>query len=179
MAAEVADRVAHDAGILVQVGRRLVGVDDTEPAAEIEMINRHPRRTQGQGHFAQAAIGALKRLQLGDLRADMQRHAAGVNAGHVGGGGEEGGCRGDIDAEFVFLPPGGDFFMGAGVDIGIHAEADRRHPAHFAGDGVEHGQFGETLDVELANPRLQCESHLGGGFGDPGEDNAPGRHTGG
>ena len=47
--------------------------------------------------------------------------------------------------------------MGFGVDIGVHADGDRRDLVHRPCDGVQHLHLGFGFDVELADAALKRE----------------------
>ena len=55
------------------------------------------------------------------------------------------------DAELVFARTGGDVFVGARIDIGIHTQRNRRAQIFFAGDPINTLEFRFALDVEAVN----------------------------
>ena len=73
-------------------------------------------------------------------------------------------------AELVALEARADVRVGLGIDVRVHADADRGRLARFGGDFTEHLQFGFAFDVEAQNARLQCLAHFGACFAHAGED---------
>ena len=64
--------------------------------------------------------------------------------------------------------------MGAGVDVGVDADADGRLAAQLHGNLVEHVQFVDAFDVEAADAGLQRLAHFAAFLADAAEDD-PGR----
>ncbi len=78
---------------------------------------------------------------------------------------------GDIDSEFVLAKTGRDVGMRDGVDVGVHADGNRR--SAIQGDGnLRNGlDFRFRFTVEAANAFFESETDFGGGFADAGKDN--------
>src|SRR5439155_9321045 len=82
------------------------------------------------------------------------------------------------DAEFVFVSAGGNFGVGAGVHVRVHAHGDRRDLVQSPGDAVDALQLRLALDVEGINSAAQGEFEFRFGLADAGESAFPGRTTG-
>jgi hypothetical protein len=52
------------------------------------------------------------------------------------------------DPEFVFVGASGDFFMGVGFDIGVHADGNRGDLFESGSDAVNALEFGLALSVK-------------------------------
>src|SRR5271154_5631391 len=111
-------------------GRIVVGpVGNAQAAAEIDMFDSMsvgPERAYEVGEQRERVI---ERLKIDDLRADVHIDAADAQA-------RQGPCVGvdvagarDRDAELVLRLAGRDLGVGAGVDIGIDPDGDRRNGA--------------------------------------------------
>ena len=81
----------------------------------------------------------------------MKREADGRDPRKAGGLSVERGNVGGRNAELVLRKAGGDLGVGAGVDVGVDAERNRRGAAETAGDLGEVGQLLGAFDVNLAN----------------------------
>mmetsp|Transcript_23623 Transcript_23623/g.41909 ORF Transcript_23623/g.41909 Transcript_23623/m.41909 type:complete len:244 (+) Transcript_23623:4247-4978(+) len=84
---------------------------------------------------------------------------------------------GDRNTEFVFGFTGGDFGMGLGVDIGVHADRDGGNCAHFARNPVQHFHLRFGFNVELTDAARQGQTDLVSGLADPGKNDLVARHT--
>ena len=114
---------------LVGRWRRLALVLDAQAAAEVEVFDGDALGLDRLDQIEQP----LQRVQVGfdlrDLRADVA-----IDADHAQprqrGGAAVGGQRLVVgDAELVVLQPGGDVGVGAGIDVGVDAQAHRRGAA--------------------------------------------------
>ncbi len=61
--------------------------------------------------------------------------------------------------------------MGLRVYIRVDPYRDRRHQTQFAGDTVQHLQFGGGLQVETVDAQFQGADHFTGLFANPGKYN--------
>ena len=68
----------------------------------------------------------------------------------------------ETDAELVLELARGDFFVRAGVDIGIDPERDSSGRAEFLGGGADRVQLLFGLDVEHADRVGEREANLAG-----------------
>src|SRR5690606_17675019 len=148
----------------VAVGRRRLRpvhlVRDSEPATEIDAADVVARRPEIPDETRNPAEGKAERLEIRELRADMDIDADDFNAGKP--------ARALIKrerprpryAELVFGLTGRDLFVGPGVHIGIDAEGDGGAPAHGPGDFAQRLELGLGFHVELVNSGLQRLAHL-------------------
>ena len=143
-------------------GRRLVGVGDAQPAADVDVMNRRDAIGFDRLHQVEQAIERVEvRAGVGDLRADVAVDADNLEARQA--------CRAPVhrerlvvrNAELVALQPGGDVGVRAGVDVGIHAQAHARRALRRGGDLGQQLEFGFALDVEAAHAHLQRTLHFG------------------
>ena len=104
-----------------------------------------------------------------ELRADVHLHAAQADVFELGGAGVERGNFFDGDAKLVFVGAGGDFFVGFGVHVGVHADGDGRDFLELAGDAVDALEFRFAFHVETVNAFAQGEGDFVGGFAHAGE----------
>ena len=58
------------------------------------------------------------------------------------------------DAELIFARTGRDILVRMRIDIGIHAQCNRRARFFYARDAIDLFQFRFTLDIEAVNPLL-------------------------
>ena len=68
------------------------------------------------------------------------------------------------NTKLVVLQAGGDVGVGFGVNIGVDANADGRHPTQFQRHGVDDFKLGRALDVEAQNPCFQGAGNFSPGF---------------
>ena len=73
------------------------------------------------------------------------------------------------DAELIFVAPGGNIAMGAGVDVGINPHRDRRADFFGAGNPVDPFQLRFALDVETQDPFVESIFDFFARFADAGE----------
>ena len=83
------------------------------------------------------------------------------------------------DAELVLAQAGGDVGVGARVDVGVHAQRDRRPPSERTGDLVQPPQLALRFDVEAAHADLERALHLRARLADAGEHDPRGVAAGG
>ena len=121
------------------------------------------------------AVGGERR----ELRADMHGHAHDVEVRQPAGQREGLARQVDVDAELVLLAARRDLGVRLGVDVGIHADGDVGLEAELARHRVQRLQFGRTLDVDLADARLQRRHQFRRLLADAGIDDALGRNAGG
>ena len=122
-------RVDQRAGVLGNGGRGLVAIADAEAAADVDVRRSHALRAQPVRQLERAFQRRDEGRELGDLRADMAADAGNRQVRQRAGAAVE---RQRVlvgHAELAFLEAGGDVGMGARVDVGIDAQADRRRPA--------------------------------------------------
>ena len=128
-----------------------------------------PGRAQVGDQCAHLAKGRAQRVEIGQLAANMHRHALHPQARQR--------CRQPIGvkravighAELVFLAAGRNLGMGARDHIRVDAEGDRRNLAQLARHRREHFGFRLGFDVELENTLVQRQAHFIGGFADAGK----------
>ena len=150
-------------------GRRLVGVPDAQPAAQVEVMQAHAMRLDRFDEIEHAVEGVEVRTALGDLRADVAIDAHDLDAGQRS---RVPVCRDGAlvcDAELVRLQARGDVRMRAGIDIGIHAQADAGRAACLRRHVRQRVELGFALDVEAHHAGLQRTQHLGACLADARE----------
>ena len=103
---------------------------------------------------------AVQRVEVGlhlrDLRADVAIDAHHLQARQRRGAAVAGQRLVVGDAELVVLQAGGDVGVGAGVDVGIDAQADPRRAAHGQRLLRQQLQLALAFDVEAAHAGLQA-----------------------
>ena len=82
------------------------------------------------------------------------------------------------DAEFIVGAAGGDFRVGAGVDIRVHAQHDSGRHTKAGGKGGEHTELGRAFDINLADFFRQRGAQILGTFADAGENDVFGGDSG-
>ena len=146
------------------IGRLLVGVGDAQAATYVDMLDRD---TCGFHRFDEVEhpVECIQvRLELRDLRADVAvdaHHPQARQRRRVAVGGQRFVVG---DAELVALQSGGDVRVGAGVDIGVDAQAHGRDAAQGPGFFVECVELAQAFDVETAHAGHQGLAHVGAGF---------------
>ena len=95
--------------------------------------SRSKRRDIGQLR-SDVAVDALDLQMLEFARAPVQRQRTVVR-----------------DAKFIFLESGGDVRMRLCIDIGIHAQTNRRDLVQATGDLVDAFEFGRRFNVKTVN----------------------------
>src|SRR3546814_16834085 len=112
---------------------------------------------------------------MAELAADRDRDTAQIEAGQPRHPIEHRRRAIDRHAELVFLAAGGDFGVGARIDIGIDAQHRARgHPLR-RGDLGEDAAFLLKLEVELADPGVEPAPPFVPGLADARNDElAPG-----
>ena len=153
---------------------RLVG--HTQPAAEIGMGDGAAARAQFSDQRPDLAEGGLERLERRQLAADMDRHAAHIEAVFFGQPGIDFRRSVERDAELVLALAGRDFLMRARIDIGIDAQGAGGALAVPRGDGSQLVALFLALDVELADARFEPLQQFGMGLADAREDDVLGLH---
>src|SRR3546814_13265705 len=92
----------------------------------------------------------------------MVRQPFGADAGDAAVGEQEVACRRGLDAELGVGTSGGDLGVGAGVDVGVHAESDRRRRAARHRDLGEHLQRREDWKSVVEGKTVTEREGLGG-----------------
>ena len=133
--------------------------------------------TQVGHQTANLGKGALNRVKIENLAADMQRKAAHGEALLRGQPAINGRRFADRHAKFILPQSGRDFGMGSGINIGIDPQHGRRRLAHRPGKFGNRHTFFFELDIELANPGIDRFAQFVRRFADAGKDNVGGRHA--
>ena len=110
------------------------------------------------------------RLELGDLRADVDVDAVYGDARQRGGVAVERRRVGERDAELALLQSRRDVRMRLRIDVGIHAEAHRGDLSHAGGNGRQVRELARRFDVEAEDAGRERRLHLRFGLADAGED---------
>ena len=129
------------------------------------------------GQFRDLAIGLFKGGEISELAADMHIDADNLQPRQIGRHGIDLAGAGDGDAELVFAFASGDLGVGFRIDIGVHADGDRRDLAQFTRHDIKQDHLRLALDVELTNAARQSQFDLFAGFADAGKDDPVARHA--
>jgi len=128
------------------------------------------RGAQVRDQRAEFLEGGGERGEVGQLAADMDGDALYLEARQRAGAGIGPGRAGERHAELVVGGAGRDLGMGAGLDVRIDAEGDRRVFAQRGRDRGEHFRLFHGFDIELAEAAGQRLGHFRRGLADAGED---------
>ncbi len=149
---QVQARLAHGR----QHGRRVLGgaavgaavVGDAEAAAEVDVLEAEPGVPHLPGQVGQGPRRAAERLDVEDLRSEVDVQADELEARLAGQAPQQ--RRGGFDghAELVGAPPGRDVRVGVRVDVGVHAQRDPRLHAPRARQRVDAVRLAVRLDVD-------------------------------
>src|SRR6186997_2672496 len=125
-AIEIARRALDYLGIVVGMRRRLivVAVRDSEAATEIDMRNGVTVGTQHAHELGEQSEGAVERIEVGNLAADVHIDAGDLEALELRSAGIDFARAADRDAELVFGLSGRDLVMRLRIDVGIDAYRD-------------------------------------------------------
>ena len=179
LAAQMADRALDQRAVIQRQGRRVIGpaVGNAKPAAQIQPADVMAFGAQPLRQLGDLEIGLLERLQLGQLAADMHIDANDIDPGQAGGFGIDFRGAADRDAELVFFPPRGDFFMRARINIRVHPQRNRRGHPKTDTDLGQGAQFRLGFDVELPDTLCQGQSHFLACLSHPGKHDAAAGHA--
>ena len=156
-------------------GRGFVGVANAQATAKVDVGDGNALALERLGQVEHTVERSQVGRHLGDLRADVAVDADDVNAGQAGSV-AVGGERPLIgNAELAVFEAGRDVGVGLGVDVGIHAQADRRTPAQGQGHFGEQVEFGLAFDVEAVHTDFERAPHLEPRLAQAGEHHARGR----
>src|SRR5690606_39207853 len=122
----------------------------------------------------QTVEGIEEGRQAGQLRADVAVDADHFQVRQLGSAGVDRLGLLDVDAELVFLQPGGDIRVGAGVHVRVDPQGDGRGLAQLGGDRLQALQLDVGLDVEAVHADFQGAAHVVTGLADTGEDDLRG-----
>ncbi len=170
----------HDIGIGFGKRRRIVviTIGNTKAAAEIDMLDGMAIGAQHSDQFGQKSKGIVKRLQRGDLAAEMHVDADRRDIFQFRGPGIDVAGALPGNTELVFGPAGGNFLVRACIDIGVDAKRDWRNLAGRPCAGVEKFQFGFGLHIEAVDAGRQRMIHFPGALADAGKHDALRRNAG-
>ncbi len=127
-AAEIADRLADQRGVIFERRRGFVLVGDADAAAEIDRIDRQSRRAQALNQRRDLAVGRTERIEFDQLRPDMGGDAYGLEPRQASGLLICGDSMVVRDAELVAALARRDFIMRMGIDIGVDSKRDALGP---------------------------------------------------
>ena len=164
-----------------EIGRGPSLVIDADSAAKVESRHRQPLAAKRAAKIKKRRIGALERIEVKNLRADMNRQSGRPDMRIVGKLSIQGGglVLGSGDTEFGGTLAGRDFRMRVRGDIDIDPQRHwRRDPARRrdTADGLD---LGRAFGVDLADAGIQRGANFRGGFADSRKDDLCGRHAGG
>ena len=155
-----------------------VPVGDPQPASQVQDRDPVAMAPQYVQQAPDPAEGPAERFQGGNLAADMDRHALDLDRFHASGLGIEPHSVIQRDAEFAVPLPGGEHFMGSGLDIRIDPERDGCPAVHAGGDLVQLFQLHPGFDIDHADSALQGEGQLLLGLAGSGEGDLAGWNPG-
>ncbi|MNJ26724.1 hypothetical protein D3C77_212140 [compost metagenome] len=127
----------------------------------------------------QAVEGVEEGFQGGQLRADVAVDTDHFQVRQLGGANVHLFGIGDGDTELVFFQTRGDVRVGAGIDVRVDPQRNRRAQAHLGGNHLQAFQLVGGLDVEAVHADFQGATHVFTGLADTGENHAIGAATGG
>src|SRR5207249_2970866 len=145
-------------------------VTNSKPTAEIDVLQPNPGCPQRVDEFEGFVEGRDERLDLGELRTDVEIDADDLQRGHrrrlpvkprrlfVG------------DAEFGLAQTGRNMRMRARIDVGVDAQGHRRDLAQFRGNLREPLELVFGFHVETQHARLKRGAHFRYALADPGEN---------
>src|SRR5690606_40131320 len=133
-----------DLGNVIAGQRRLfVAVLHAQAATQVEVLDMDAALGEAVDEYQQALEGVEKGCQGGQLRTDVAIDANHLQVGQFGGAGIDRFGLLDVDAELVFLEPGGDVRVGAGVHVRIDAQRHRCLDVQFGGLRSEERRVGK------------------------------------
>ena len=159
----------HSRRILMNFLRRIERpvrvILDSQPAADIDELDRVPVPAQLRNQPDHPPRRGPKRLRGPDLRSDVNADAASLQM--FSGPPVDRTRPPDVDAEFVLLHPGRYIRMRIRKHIGIHPQRNPRPLAHFRRPFGQQFQFLFALHIEQKNLRTQRKIHLRRGLANP------------
>ena len=149
--------------------RRLVPIAHTEPAAKVDPLHRVAGRAQVLHQGDDPPVSGLERREARELRANVHGEAHRLDPLQRRRRGVERGDIAVVDPELVAAPARGDLVVGLGIDVGVHAERDRRAHVQRAGGRIQGLKLGGRFDVELSHPAGERQVHLVPRLAGPGK----------
>src|SRR5579859_1878191 len=158
--------VARDFRKILRLG---AVVRDSQTSAGVEKANGVAVGTELPHQIGGALHGLAERLDVGNLRADVQAHARDFKVLAFGDAAKEITRRSQGNAKFVLVKPGGDVRVRLSRDIRVDAQGDVRR---FAQRGHAPGQklkLTLAFHVEEQNAAFDGRPQLFGGFAHAGK----------
>ena len=160
-------------------GRGVAVVVDAQPATKVDVVDGNTGRLDLLDEIKQAVGSVQVRCHFGDLGADVEIDAHHLEAGEGSGALVGGQSTFMGHAKLVALESGGDIGVGLGVDVRVHADADRRGLAFCDGHFAQNLQLCFAFHVETQNASLQRLPHFQARFTHAGKNHLAGIATGG
>ncbi len=182
---ELEPAIGEDAADQRAIGGEISGraglVIDSDAAAKVECRHRQPFAAQGVAEIKKGGIGARERIEIEDLRADMNRQAGRPDMRVAGKPAIEAGGlvlrRGDT--EFGGTLTGGNLGVRVGGNIDIDPQRHGRHDIAGRCHAADRLDLGGAFGVDLADAGIQRRADLLGGFANTRKDDHVSRHAGG
>ena len=179
LTAEVAKGLLDHLPVFHRQGRCGVGplVRNAKAAAQVQAADVVALSAQGFRKLGHLLIGQPERLQVGQLRADVDVDPHHLQPRQRGGTGIDFLSAGDRDAELVLGFAGGNLGVGLGIHIRIDPDGDRSLGAQLLSHGADHFHLRFGFHVELADAAAQRQADFLFRLADAGEDDPVPRHA--
>ena len=172
---------AESAEIRLEIrDRQVVGmlVIDPQAAAHVDVADRAAATLQAQHQLVDAVAQRPEIHHIQDLGANVEMKPAILHVWQAQGQVHHLVELLVIDAKLVLRQAGRDPGVRVGPDVGVDAQAHRRHLPHPGGQFVEDLQLGRGLGVETRDPGAQRQADLLVALAHAGIDDALRRETG-